>query len=371
MLPLPAVQDIQAYLHDSRWEHSFTWQNAPVWSHPDGYEVLVPPRDDLADTDLRVTELLKVLADAEQRPVDDIIADISAPLDDIQSFRTFPEGMLPGFTALEAGIRALRSVQSMIRIAARTAVEGPLPEFTGRVPPPAKDLMQRVRLGPGRPGSYVFTVRVPVDASARPGAAAPPAQPGEPLGRQTARQFYEAITAASAATAAVTRGDLAAFDDTVTAGVSASLCQELSLLAGQQYEQAFDVAFRWSSRLPAGLPADTVHFADGDGKIIRAAARRLRQVRVSGAAEVKGFIESLHDQPETADRWRVKVRGDLTRRGSTTFGRTIWVRLDGRASYDRAIDAHQARHLVQVSGDLSAYGRVELVTGSTGFEVIG
>jgi len=371
MFPRPTVRDIQTYLRDNGWEHSLTWHDAPVWSHADGYEVLVPPRDDLADTDLRVRELLNVLAAAEQRPADDIIVDINAPLDDIQSFRTFPEGMPPGFTTLAASIRALQGVQSMIGIAARTVVEGPLPEFAGGTPPTATDLLQRVRLGPGRPGSYVFTVRVPVDAPSQLAGTYPPAQPEEPLGRQVARQFHEAMTAASGASAQATLEDLTAFDDTVTAGVSANLCLALSALAGRQYEQGFDVTFRWSHRLRAELLADTVHFNDGAGKIIRAAARRLRKVRVSGTAEVTGFVESLHDQPQTGDRWRVKVRGDLTTRGGTASGRTIWVRLEGQASYDRAIAAHQARDLVWVRGELSAHGRVELITDSTGFEVIG
>jgi hypothetical protein len=371
MFPFPTVQDIQTYLRDNGWQHSLTWHDAPVWSHEEGYEVLVPPRDDLPDTDLRVGELLNVLAAAEQRSADDIIVDINAPLDDIQSFRTFPEGMPPGFTSMEAGIRALQGVQSMIGIAARTVIEGPLPEFTGGIPPAASDLLQRVRLGSGRPGSYVFTVRVPVDPPTRPVDTEPPSQLGEPLGRQVARQFYEAISAANTAATRATVDDLTAFDDTVTAGVSVGLCLALSTLADRQFERPFDVTFRWSHGLSAQPPADTVRFSAGVGKIIRAAASRLRQVRLSGPAELLGFVEGLHDRPETADRWRVKVRGDLTTRGSTAFGRTVWVRLGEQASYDRAIAAHQARHLVRMRGDLSAHGRIELVTDRTGFEVIG
>jgi len=162
-----------------------------------------------------------VLAAAKQRPVDDTIADINAPLDDVQSFRTFPGGMPPGFTPLEAGIRALRGAQRMIGMAARTAIEGPLPEFAGRTPLAASDLLQRVRLGPGRPGSYVFTVRVPVDTPSPPAGTALQAPSAEPLGRQVARQLHGAITAANAAAARATLDDLTAFDDTVTAGVSA------------------------------------------------------------------------------------------------------------------------------------------------------
>jgi hypothetical protein len=58
MLPLPAVQDIQTYLSDNAWQQARMWRGASVWSHADGYEVLLPPRDDLADTDLRVRECL-------------------------------------------------------------------------------------------------------------------------------------------------------------------------------------------------------------------------------------------------------------------------------------------------------------------------
>jgi len=372
MFPRPTVRDIQTYLRGNEWDQSLTWRDASVWSHADGYEVLVPPRDDLADADLRVRELLNVLTVVEQRPADDIIVDINAPLDDIQSFRTFPEGTPQGFTSLAMGIRTLHGVQSMIGTAARTVFDGPLPEFPPGTSSTVSDLLQRVQLGPSRPGSYVFTVRMPVDTLSRSASDEPQAQQDEPIGRQVARQLHEAITVTRDATTRATRDDLTAFDDAVTAGVSTNLCLALSVLAGRQYEQAFDVTFRWGHGLRSDLPADTVHFAAGAGKVIRTAARHLRQVRISGAAEVTGFIESLHDQAETADRWRIKVRGDLTMRNSTGFGRTIWVRLDGQATYDRALGAHQARHLVRVSGEMSSSRRrVELITNSTGFEVIG
>jgi hypothetical protein len=363
MLPLPTVQDIQTYLGDSAWQQSATWRGASVWSHADGYEVLVPPRDDLADTGLRVQELLTVLTTVEQRPADDIVVDISAPMDDVQSFRSFPEGMPSGFTSLNAGIDALRAVKNMIGVAARTAVEGPLPEFSRGRSTAASRLLRRVRLSPGRPGSYTFNVRVPVDA---------PDGKDEPLGRQTARQLHEAVTAIRTATERAERNDLTAFDDAVTAGVSANLCQALSVLAGQGHTQAFEVTFRWGRGLRSDLLADTVHFANGTGRIIHAAAGHLRQVRISGAAEMTGFVESLYDQPETADRWRIKVRGDLTTPSGTGFGRTVWIRLDGQDSYDRAIAAHRGRLLVWASGEWStARGRVELTAGGTGFEVIG
>ena len=136
-----------------------------------------------------IRELLNVLTVVEERPADDIIVDINAPLDDIQSFRTFPEGMPQGFTSLATGIRALRGVQSMIGTAARTVFEGPLPEFPAGTPSTVSDLLQRVQLGPGRPGSYVFTVRMPVDTPSQSPSEEPHAQQDEPIGRRVSRRF--------------------------------------------------------------------------------------------------------------------------------------------------------------------------------------
>jgi hypothetical protein len=387
---LPSVRDITTYLRYNAWRQSATWRGASVWAHADGYEVLVPPRDDLADSGPRVRELLSVLTAVERRPAGDIAMDIGAPLEDVQSFRTFPAGMPSGYTSLDAGISALRGVHSLIAVAARTAAEGPRPEFSGRTPADVSGLLRRVRLGPGRPGSYIFTVRIPVEV---PDDDAPEENGGraEPLGRQTARQLHEAVIAVRDAAARAETDGLAAFDDTVTAGVSANLCQALSALAGHGRAQAFEMTFRWGRGLapdpghPAGtlLPAstvrldtvrlDTVRFAEGTGRTIHAAAAHLRRVRVSGAAEVTGYVESLHDQPETGDRWRIKVRGDLTTAGGGTgYSRSVWIRLDGQDSYGRAIAAHRDRLLVRARGDLSASrGRVELTAGSARFEVIG
>jgi hypothetical protein len=47
-------------------------------------------RDGLADTELRVREILTALTTVEGRPADEIAGDINTPFDDIQLYRTFP-----------------------------------------------------------------------------------------------------------------------------------------------------------------------------------------------------------------------------------------------------------------------------------------
>ena len=152
------IRDIETYLQDNGWQRRpHTWNGASIWSQADGYEVLVPSRDDLADAELRVREILTALTAVEGRPSDEIAGDINTPFDDIQLYRTFPDGMADGFTSLTVGLRELQCTRDMLSAAARVVVEGPLPVFPRGTPGAVSDLLQQIRLGPTHPEDHVFT----------------------------------------------------------------------------------------------------------------------------------------------------------------------------------------------------------------------
>jgi hypothetical protein len=125
MTASPSIQDIQTYLFANKWRRQpQTWNGASIWSTANGHEVLVPAHDEFADTELRVSEILTTLAVLEGRSTDEITGDMSTPFDDIQLYRTFPDGMSDGFISLAAWLRELRSARDMISAAARAVVGG-------------------------------------------------------------------------------------------------------------------------------------------------------------------------------------------------------------------------------------------------------
>jgi len=356
------VAEVTTYLADAGWRRRLEgWRGAAIWGHPNGAEVLVPPRDGMGDADLRLRDILAILAEVEQRPVADIAQDIGSPLVDTQSYRTFPDGLPRGTTTLPAGLQALQGVRDIFGAAARTVLEGPHFAFTGQRPRTVTDLLDRVQLGPTRPGSYLLTVRVPVDEPDWIG------EPIVPFGRQVLLQIHDAVTAVAPAAES---SELAAFDSTVTAGVSAELCEALSGLSGTQRRQPFEISFRWARGLRSELPPATVRLPEGAGVVLRAAAARLRQLHVSGEATVTGTVEDLHDDPPGGgDRWRIKVRGELRSEGGVARRRAIWVRLPDQDAYDAAIAAHGEHRPVRAAGVLtSTNGRVELVARRDGLE---
>ena len=356
----PQVRDIRSYLLGGGWtQHDETWRGASIWSNADGREVLVPATDELADMGLRITDILTVLTDAEERPASEIVTDIVTPLVDIQLYQI---PVQEGFFSLPAGLHTLQGARTLITVAARAVVQGPLSVIQHGTPAPVTELLRRIELGDGNPGTGTFSVRIPLTT---PNGATVSGTPGEatdgpPLGRQVGYQLRASIIAAH--TAAI-QSDPVAFDDAVPAGVSADLCKALAELTGPRHDHAFEISFRWGRGITADVPADAVRFPAEVVPAVAAGAERLRQLEAaarsaasarldSGTAMVTGRVASLHG-PTRNGGWLVRVRGDLIVNGVVEGIRTVPVLLGDAVAYDRAIEGHRSGGAVRARGALS------------------
>lgn len=257
-----SVADISTYLEHTGWRRrKESWRGAALWTHIDAKDVLVPARDGMGDSELRVAEIVDVLAIVEQRPADEIVRDINSPNADQHWYRTFSVGLPSGFTTLRAGAKALRGMMTVFGSAARAVIDRPHFVFPGEAPALVGSFIDRVELAPTRAGSYVFPVRVPLGDNPE----------------LTRRVSMQLLDAAVAVRDAVVSGDLAAFDSTVSAGVSAELCEGMQNLAGADGREPFEIGFRWARGLPAEVAPVSVAFPEGSAEIIAAAADRLRR----------------------------------------------------------------------------------------------
>jgi hypothetical protein len=287
-------------------------------------------------------------------------------------YRTFSDD---DFISLATGLLVLRSVRDLISAAVRTVVDGPHPVFPGGSPRLAGELLRLIRLGSNRPADHLFTVRIPLIPISGSSDDQQVITDGvTPLGRQVGHQLRAAVIAAQSAAARAAGHDLAVFDESVAAGVSANLCEALSGLAGRQRTQPFEIAFRWGRGLRSDVPADAVHFPGGTGATFRAGAARLRQLGGSlgstGTAAVTGLVQSLHGQSSDAG-WRINIHGDLFAGGAVESGRTVQVWLDSQMAYDQAIAAHRSRRRVRARGELSGSGgHAELIVHEENFETL-
>ncbi len=352
-----SVEDVAAYLAASHWRSTNQfWRGARVWMR-DGYEVLVPARNNLGDHDARIRDLVEIVAGAESRPPGEVLRDIAHPLVDTATYRMGNDNA--DAVALLDGLQVVGGLRDLLGAAARVVVEGPHLRFRGRTPAVVDELLTRVELARPVDGGAGVTLMVPVSGR---GAAL--------RGRDVAVQLHDAVTAVEEA---IRTGQVEAFDSTVTAGVSADLCVALSALAGSGNREPFELGFRWAHGLPADVSSRLVPFLPDSGLLTRAAAARLRRLRVTGRAVALGVVDGQHDEAGGADRWRIRVRGELQAGSEWLTGarRLTWARLPDQETYDRALEAYRVGQRVRIDGQLTSQdGRVELSTRSEGMHVM-
>jgi len=350
------VAGISTYLAATGWRFApETWRGAWIWSLGDA-EVLVPPHDDLGDGVLRIREVLDRLADVEARDTDDIARSIASPLVDSTTYRALPEIASTGGMSLTAGARAVHGIRRMLGTAARTVVEGPLRAFSGPPPAEVSRLLGAVRPATGRHDDFALTLMIPLT-------------PFPELGRSVTIQLYDAVSAVEEAVEH--DDDPASLDSAAAVGVSVGFCEALSDLAGNDRRDPFQLDFRWAPAMPIDLPGRVLSFPPHAGARIRQASRRLGRLDLSGPATVLGRVESLHDDPDGRERWRVRIRGELNTERTVGSRRGIWVRLHGPRSYDLAITAHREHREVRVTGFREGAGtRQDLAVPPDGLEIL-
>ncbi|SDL63391.1 hypothetical protein [Nonomuraea jiangxiensis] len=357
---------LAGYLASRGWRNEGTWRGAEVWQGADT-RLLIPPQREYPDDDELLAEAVAKLAVLEDRPAEEILLDIAEPLVDTVDVRTQPDtpsGTIP----LLSGVKAVDSICELLDTAARTVEEGPRLIFTGRRSGVVQDFLGSVRLGTSKPGSYIFTARVPV-ASRDVQASLFEEDDTDPFGRQVLVTMDKALRAAQTACTQVIRGT-ASFDiieEYVDQGVSADLCEAVSGLAGHGVDRPFSIAVGWARGLdsPSG---EAIEFSATMAGVLSQAAKQLRDLARVGTATITGVIEDLHyDDVEPP---RIKIRGELQTSSSESLARAIWVVLS-RRQYESIAPLHYQRATVRVRGRLTTTGRrLEMRPDRTGVEII-
>ena len=122
-----------------------------------------------------------------------VLLDIAEPDVDVQYFRAYPDTP-SGTISLLSGLKAVQSINNLMRSAADTVEKGPHLLISGRRSALVDTFLHRVMLGTAAPGSYVLTARVPTMALRPEGLDGT----NEFSGRTVVKQLHRALSAAFA-----------------------------------------------------------------------------------------------------------------------------------------------------------------------------
>lgn len=305
----------------------------------DGPEILVPAREDLGDYASRMAEAVRILADIEQRSVLEVFRDIQTSGLDLVRLRT-PDADANGAIAIEDGVTLYSEAENLMLSAACAAVDRRRSYHLRKVSE-AMDYLKTVRLGPSERGSYVLSVYSPV----QPRLGQQHLDLGdEPFARSVTLRLADALSAAKqAANRAIADGCFDPFEEAVSAGVSANLCDAVARLS--LAARGIDIGLAWARTRPSGRSALRLHFNLEVAEVLQEAASVFRRSEPVTDTRLTGFVIALERPIEQFDgnaTLRVLI-DEKPRRVRVRFEQNV---------YAQIIRAFQEKSAISLLGDL-------------------
>jgi hypothetical protein len=354
---------LAAYARGEGWQKAEAYgTHADVYQAADKPEIILPRTDRLADYSSVVSQLVTIFAEATGRDELATYRDLIESDHDVVRVRSFG-GDDDGSVLIDAGVEMVSQAREIL-LAAACAARSPQPLYRARANREASDYMRRVKLGQTEHGSFVVTLLAPV-----PPQLEPHLYPGwvgfdeEPFERQVTRRLVTALDASRDAVELAASGEGAkAFDKAVEAGVSANLCEALSILIEQS--SGLDISLTWARTRPTPEARCKVAFSANDAEILKEAARTLRARHPKPDVSLFGTVHKLkRDQDEVEGLVTLKAFVDDKLQ-------SVRAVLD-QANYSVAVHAHDKKAPVLIRGDLERVGQRWQLTNASVTDLAG
>jgi hypothetical protein len=305
-------------------------------------ELVLPTRTSITDFTKRMAELVGDLARAEQRPVSNVLFDLTLTPFDVIRIRS-KDADEYGSVRFSEGLVLCEEARNILIASARAAsADVPRKAWKGRRPETVNDYLQHVRLGQTEKRSFSLTVLSPY--AFEPGRSQASLFDRDAFGRRITKQFANALKAVEAALVEGVSNPIPAFEKTVQAGVSAELCEALGNLADN--ELGVEVSVSWSPAKPIPISVG-LSLTPRDAAVLKEVAREFASEEPEPDAQIEGIVTEISEDPRTFD-------------GSTTIEAAIEGRLRRvRVQFDPSdrdvlIEAFRQRSPIRVQGELSS-----------------
>lgn len=228
----------------------------------------------------------------------------------------------------------------------------------------ANEYMGGVRLGQTEIGSYIVRLLSPVPPELR-AQYQPTFWPElelEPFQRQVTRVLMDALDQVQNALRKVNQGEgVEAFEEAVPRGVSANLCTATAALI--ESGNGLDLSMTWAQTRRTPEPRQKYTFGKEDSRILREAAKVLKETAPRPDERLSGFVTKLArtvEQELGTATFKVLLDEKLA---------SITTQLD-QDLYTLASAANNDRSTIEISGDLVREGQRWRLTNPRNLQVI-
>lgn len=359
---------VQEYARSTGWRHEprLGKGQTAVYERPESRlkQFSIPLNRELKDFDLLMARAVAVLADFEERPSHELLADLLLPEADVLRFQESSPASVAGDIPFDRGLSLLQGARKSL-LASACSVIRPAAFHLRMSLTDADQFLQRCRLGQTERGSFVLTVACPLDAvpSDQDLFDTPPF-----TRRVTALLMRSLHRLAGALELGDSDAVLRQADDEPI--LSANLCEGLLDMQPEGEEAFLRISADFSATVPSNrevAPPRAVRLTREMFPRIESLIGRLRPVQAPRRQLLVGFVETLNGRPNTDGR----MEGQVTLRLMTADSDNLRARTDLAVDdYALADQAHMGNRPVSLEGVLRQAGRSYRIDSPARFQIL-
>ena len=337
---------LSAYARATGWTRTESYgDSSDVYVSDELPEIILPRTQRLGDYANVVSQLIDIFAEAAGTDELSMYRDLVTADRDVIRVRA-AEGS-DGAVSVSDGIDLVCGARDMV-LAAACSLNDPRPVYRAGANREAMDYVRNIRLGQTEQGSFVINLLTPVVSPPMQQSLIPDLEHDDPIERKMTRRLASALRATQHATESLVSGNSESFLQAVDNGVSANLCEALVRLI--EPFTALDVSLTWARTHPMKTAREVVNFGKGDAPILREAARIFRDRGPKPDVLIFGSVQRLKRDQEETD-------GTITLRAYVDEQIQSVIAVLTQPDYERAIEAHQQKAPVIMTGDLERIGQ--------------
>ncbi|MBN9119976.1 MAG: hypothetical protein J0I06_12575 [Planctomycetes bacterium] len=347
--------EVAAYLRSTGWNQKAASTKVSVWGRKSGddeFEATVPLVATVRDYALRMGDVLRVIAAAENRSQAQVYTDLLTTFADVVRIRIDDPEAKDGTLSIEAHAQIAQRARDLLLAAACSATEHRA-VWPATKPARAVEQVRKLRVGQSERGSYIVTVISRVSPALETPADGRLFEAEVPFERQVVQTLATSLaTLDTAAATAALSGKFDSFAESVAHGVSANLCDAVAGLWGDDGQQrTLEFSFTWSPARPLEVSApERVRFTADSIPVIREASRVMKERAPMSDFRIEGPVVKLDRQPDAASG-KVTVFGAVENRPTR-----VTLELS-EPQYSRAVAAHRDQLVFSCVGTLVREGR--------------
>ena len=357
---------LEKYLYSCGWTEDGVISNkAKVWHRPEekhfDLEIVQPLDENLRDYPQRMYEAIQVLSEFEGRSPTKVIEGVINYDSDIVKIKVMSADVDGGAIPIEDGVLLFEKSKDLL-------VSSSLSAFTkkrfysGSWPAVVKKFLDTLKFGQTEHGSYVVNIIAPIINSSE--VSIP--EIDSSVTRSISNNLARSLRATSIAIEEYEKTkDLFLFEEAISNGVSANLCDAITGISGSKQNRDVEISIELSVSEKDSQDIIKSHkFLSRHMPILNTASEYYKGNFVINNYDVYGLVIRMDHEP-AEDYGVIRVASLVN--GST---KNISIQL-GLDDYWKAVEAHKLKLPVTCQGDLHVAPRSANLIDPWGFKTVG